>query len=117
MDYFALGALVHEMLVGLPPFYSDNLQTMLRDIQWREPKIPSHLPKAAKSVIVGLLHKKPEKRLVGPPLRAHPFFEGTDWEALERLEVPACLPACLFVHPGALSVFLSLCGVSLVLVR
>lgn len=93
VDYFALGALVHEMLVGLPPFYSDNLQTMLRDIQWREPKIPSHLPKAAKSVIVGLLHKKPEKRLVGPPLRAHPFFEGTDWEALERLEVtPPFIP-------------------------
>jgi len=93
VDYFALGALVHEMLVGLPPFYSDNLQTMLRDIQWRDPKIPAHVPGKARSLITGLLHKKPEKRLKGATLRGHVFFSDMDWNALERLEVePPFIP-------------------------
>lgn len=60
---------------------------MLRDIQWREPKIPHHLPQDAKSVIQGLLHKKPERRLQGAKLRQHLFFFETDWAAMERLEI------------------------------
>jgi len=67
----------------------------------REPKIPNHLPQDAKSLITGLLHKKPERRLQGPKLRSHLFFFETDWGAMERLEIePPFKPELPEEHEG-----------------
>jgi len=87
VDWFGMGALIYEMLVGLPPFYSENLNLMLRDIRWREPRMPSSLSASSKDLVCGLLRKNPADRLSSSGMRSHLFFESIDWELLSRREV------------------------------
>lgn len=95
VDWFGLGALIYEMLVGLPPFYSENLNLMLRDIRWRDPRMPSSLPSTARRVITGLLAKNPAERLTGEGLKKAELFDGIDWDALLARQVePPFIPMC-----------------------
>ena len=32
VDFYTLGAFLHELVTGLPPFYSDNTETILNNI-------------------------------------------------------------------------------------
>lgn len=52
------------MLIGDPPFYPAKSKPELFDkIKMSEPRIPSHYTKKVKSLIEGLLKKKPQERL------------------------------------------------------
>ena len=45
---------------------------------------------SARDLIARLLERDPEKRLKdAAEVRRHPFFEGTDWDALVHLQVNA----------------------------
>ena len=43
VDYYTLGVLLFEMLVGLPPHYNDDKMQMYTDITNKKPSIPSVL--------------------------------------------------------------------------
>jgi len=90
VDWWSLGTLVFEMLNGLPPFYSQNINIMYQKILNGELKFPAHFSPEAQSLLEGLLTRDPEKRLgVGDPqiLRNHPFFKGLDWVKLYSREL------------------------------
>jgi serum/glucocorticoid-regulated kinase 2 len=91
VDWWSLGALMHEMLCGRPPHYhKDNKQQMLRDIVEKEINWKSYLSPNAKSLLQKLLCKDPAKRIGGyksanqiddaDEIRAHPFFADLNWE-------------------------------------
>lgn len=44
VDYFSLGVLFYELLVGLPPFYDPNKMAMFNKIMYSEPKFPNNFP-------------------------------------------------------------------------
>lgn len=48
VDFYSLGALLYEMLVGLPPLYSQNRDEMYYNIANNEPTYPDYLSKEAK---------------------------------------------------------------------
>jgi len=94
VDWWTLGAILYEMLTGLPPFYTPNREELFERIKFSTLKYPSHLSPSAKSLLEGLFKKDPEKRLGGSlddakPIKTHPWFSGIDWDAIFMKEIKA----------------------------
>eukprot|EP00898_Chlorokybus_atmophyticus_P006321 jgi/Chlat1/6690/Chrsp49S00481 len=103
-DWWSFGTLLYEMfhmtngwrdrLVTQPPFYDTNMQSMYAKILRAPLHFPPFTPPAAIDILTKLLDRDPESRLGGGPddaedIKTHPFFEGVEWEAMMRMEVPA----------------------------
>lgn len=100
VDWWALGILIFEMLVGYPPFFDNDPMGTYRKILRGKVEYPSHLSRNAKDLTSKLLQSDLSKRygnLRGgaKDVRAHSWFAEMDWPALERLEVkPTIIPRC-----------------------
>lgn len=85
-DWWSLGALLYEMLTGMPPFFSRNRDRLFHKILKSELKIPRFFSPEAKSLLTQLLNRNHEQRLGSRDdaleLKTHPFFASIDWEAL-----------------------------------
>lgn len=86
-DWWSLGVIMYECLIGYPPFYAEDPMTTCRKIvNWPktlvfpdEIKISAH----AKDLITKLIqHSK--SRLKYDEIKAHPFFKGMDWDNLRK---------------------------------
>jgi len=83
VDWWSCGVLLYEMLSGVPPFRAKSRHALQQQILTARPKFPSFLSPAALSLLKGLLTRDPAKRLGGAAVKAHPFFRGIDWAAVE----------------------------------
>lgn len=93
VDYYLLGVLMYELLVGVPPYFSTNRDQLFNNILTANLKIPKNISEEAKSLILGLLARNPDNRLGaknGPQeIKAHPFFAKIDWNAaFNRYSLP-----------------------------
>ncbi|KAL0392052.1 UNVERIFIED_CONTAM: Serine/threonine-protein kinase-like [Sesamum radiatum] len=91
-DWWSLGAIMYEMLIGYPPFCSDDPRMTCRKIiNWKaclkfpeEPKISDE----AKDLICHLLCDV-DKRLGTrgvEEIKEHPWFRGVKWDSLYEME-------------------------------
>ncbi|CAA0823954.1 AGC (cAMP-dependent- cGMP-dependent and protein kinase C) kinase family protein [Striga hermonthica] len=91
-DWWSLGAIMFEMLVGYPPFYSDDpMSTCRKIVNWRTHlKFPEEakLSLEAKDLISKLLcsvHQRLGSKGANE-IKAHPWFDGIDWENIYHIE-------------------------------
>ena len=86
-DVYQVGVVLYEMLVGIPPYYNDDMKVLYNNIEKGKLKLPKYLSHEAKKLLLRLLHKDPKKRPRLEQLKTDPFFEEIDWDALERKEL------------------------------
>jgi len=51
VDWWTLGILLYEMLTGIPPFYSEDLNEMYRRIVEEDLTFPSHVSPLARDLL------------------------------------------------------------------
>lgn len=95
-DWWSLGVLTFELLVGTSPFTSGRctIKMIEERIQSKTPVIPRRVTGDVRNFIRALLVRDPRKRLNGNrrdagEIMAHPFFACVDWTALAEKRVPA----------------------------
>ncbi|XP_078127980.1 serine/threonine-protein kinase N2 isoform X2 [Sander vitreus] len=87
VDWWGLGVLIYEMLVGESPFPGDDEEEVFDSIVNNDVRYPRFLSPESVSLIQKLLQKTPEMRLGGgeedaSEIKRHKFFQGMDWGAL-----------------------------------
>ncbi|CAI2381728.1 unnamed protein product [Moneuplotes crassus] len=89
-DIYQLGAVLYELLIGLPPYYTENIKKLYENIKVANLQIPNYISPAARSLLKKLLHKDPKQRIGvrnKTDIKNHHFFRGIDWEKLEAGEI------------------------------
>ncbi|XP_015595455.1 cGMP-dependent protein kinase 1 [Cephus cinctus] len=105
VDYWALGILTHELLVGKPPFRGpDHMTTYNKILKGIDMVgIPSIVNKNANNLIKKLLRLSPSERLGYQKngiqdIRDHKWFLDFNWQALQRLSLPAPIVPTIRSH-------------------
>ena len=98
VDWWTFGILLYEMIVGLPPFYSENQNEMYQKIVSQPLRFPDPssdsiiLSEPVKDILKRLLDRDPTRRLGvkgTDEVKKHPFFATIDWDKLLRKQIPA----------------------------
>ncbi|XP_050225249.1 probable serine/threonine protein kinase IRE [Mercurialis annua] len=89
-DWWSVGIILFELLVGIPPFNAETPQEifdniMNRDIPW--PRVPEEMSFEACDLIDKLLTDNPLQRLGATgakQVKQHAFFKDINWDTLAR---------------------------------
>ncbi|KAL9256172.1 putative serine/threonine protein kinase IREH1 [Drosera capensis] len=97
-DWWSVGVILFELIVGIPPFNAEHPQMIFdnilnRDIPW--PRVPEEMSWEAYDIIDKLLTEDPNQRLGAKgasQVKQHPFFRDINWDTLARQKA-AFVPA------------------------
>ncbi|GAA5978348.1 hypothetical protein JCM11641_004662 [Rhodosporidiobolus odoratus] len=93
-DWWSLGAIMFECLVGYPPFCSENAHDTYRKIiDWRNQLyFPEdvRLSREAEDLIRKMITSADTRlgRNSSDEIKSHPFFAGVDWSTIRNIESP-----------------------------
>lgn len=94
VDFYSLGALIYEMILGLPPHYSTNRDEMYKRILVEPVPIPSSLSPSLQNLLSELLRKNPARRLGSKrgieEIKEHPWCKDIKWDLYlnKKIEPP-----------------------------
>jgi len=94
VDWWALGAVLFEMLAGIPPFNGETVRHTIDNIKrnnlvnWPRSEL---LSENAQDLVKKLLERDPEKRIGfhgANEIKLHSFFHGFDWKDIQKRNPP-----------------------------
>ena len=98
IDWWSLGVIMFEMMIGYPPFYSDSsTETCKKILDWEnhlEIRPEANISKEAVDILKRLIND-PEKRLGrngAEEIKLHPFFKNVDWKHIKETMIPPFIP-------------------------
>ena len=85
VDWYLLGVLLYEMIIGITPYFSCNKEQLFYDIENAELKIPNFVSKDTSNLLRKLLEKNPLKRLGSSDrdaeeIKEDPYFKDINWD-------------------------------------
>lgn len=92
VDWWALGVLMYQMLLGKSPFRGKDEDEIYDAILSDEPLYPIHMQRDSVSILQQLLTRDPQRRLGSGPRDAleimeHPYFADINFDALLGLHI------------------------------
>ena len=98
IDWWSLGVIMFEMMIGYPPFFSESsTETCKKILDWRKTlniRPEANISKEAEDILRKLIND-PETRLGAngaDEIKNHPFFKGIDWNHIKETLVPPFIP-------------------------
>jgi len=103
VDWWSLGAILFEFVVGIPPFNADSPQAIFQnildlDIDWPDEsnlKEDERMSPECRDLISKLLVRNPEERLGSrgaTDIKLHPWFKSIDWSSLTHQKAAGTAP-------------------------
>ena len=85
VDWYLLGVLLYEMIVGITPYFSNNKEQIFFNIENSELSIPQFVSKDAANLLRKLLEKNPLKRIGSSDkdaeeIKEDPYFKDINWD-------------------------------------
>lgn len=89
-DWYLVGELLYEVIIGQPPFFNESKKILLNMILNSKVEYPMYVNRSTKDFIRRLMDRNPKTRLGArggaQEVKSHPFFTGIDWEKIYNKE-------------------------------
>jgi len=94
VDYWALGVLIYEMVVGAPPFYAEDPMEVYEKILSGNPVYPTFFTRNLTDLVKKLLRPQQAKRFGNTrggtaAVVKHKWFSSFNWAGMENFEMKA----------------------------
>jgi serine/threonine protein kinase len=87
VDWYNLGVLLYEFMVGVPPYYSDELEKLYENILSGPIQFPRQMSNEARDLISKLMIRNPMTRLGfngAQEIKDHIFFKDVNWDSFKK---------------------------------
>lgn len=99
-DWWSMGVILYECLVGYPPFYADEpVQTCRKIVNWKQsfgfpPEAKARLSPQCMDFVRRLICNAENRLGTGSvdEIKRHPWFNGVDWTTLRSIRAPYIPP-------------------------
>lgn len=101
VDVWSLGVIMYTLLIGKPPFETNDVKTTYRRIKMNAYSFPEHviISTQAKDLITRILNNDPAKRPTLDEILAHEFFNnGGTIPKLLPISTLACPPSAAYLR-------------------
>lgn len=87
VDFYMLGGLLFQMIVGRLAFSSGNQRFLIDQIKYSPIELPEEISEETGDFITSLMSKEPGGRLDLNSVKSHIFFKRIDWDEVKRREL------------------------------
>ncbi|KAL4486381.1 hypothetical protein ABPG72_007167 [Tetrahymena utriculariae] len=99
IDWWSVGVMLFELLIGIPPFNDDTVEKIFDNIKnyriaWDQIPVgdgEDEISQKSVNLIKKLMHPDPKQRLGSQgiiQIQSDPFFAGIDWSNLKKVPAP-----------------------------